>query len=275
MSCNYADGLSPYENKGEVGMPEFLDDATAIEEKSKQLARFIRNSSWTVLHTGAGISTASGIPDFRGPNGVWTLEKMGKKPTINVSFDTARPTYTHRAIYQMVKAEVVQFVVNQNIDGLHLKAGTPDGIVADMHGNVFVEKCHKCRKQYIRETSVPTVGLKFTGSKCPYFSGYSEKLHCRGKMKDTILDWEDELPEKELNNAIANSKKANLSVTLGTSLQILPCNEFPLLTKKNNGKLVIINLQQTPLDKDADLRIYAKVDEVMKIVCNELNLEVS
>ena len=275
MSCDYAEGLSPYENKGEVGMPEIYDETDSVNKKARRLAAMIKESSYTVLHTGAGISTSSGIPDFRGPKGVWTLEKLGEKPSVNVSFDTARPTYTHKAINKLVQLNYVNFVVNQNIDGLHLKAGTSTEVIADMHGNVFIEQCHKCRRKFIRETSVPTVGLKYTGNKCPFFSGNSEKLRCRGKMKDTILDWEDELPNKELNNAVTNSKKAELSICLGSSLQILPCNEFPKLTKKNRGKLVIVNLQRTPLDKFADLQIFGKVDEVMKIVNDELNLDVS
>ncbi len=272
MSCNYAENLSPYENKGQVGMPEVFDGEEMIEEKSVLLAGMIRKSSWTVFHTGAGISTSSGIPDFRGPTGVWTLEKKGEKPSINLSFDDAKPTLTHSTLKNLYDSGFLKYIVNQNIDGLHLKAGIPAEVVGDMHGNVFVEQCSKCRRKSVRNSCVTTVGLKFTGNNCPYSSGSSEKLSCRGKMKDTILDWEDDLPDKEFNTAEYHSKHAQLSVCLGTSLQIYPCRDFPRKTKKNGGQLVIVNLQKTPLDKFCDVRIFGKVDDVMRIVKRELQL---
>ena len=273
MSCNYAEGLSPYENKGSVGMPELSDSQQEIEDKSIRLANLLRQSSWTVFHTGAGISTSCGIPDFRGPNGVWTLESKGLKPTTNVCFDSAQPSFTHKSLMRMHIAGLLQFIVNQNIDGLHLKVGLPREKVADMHGNVFVEQCNRCRKQCIVDSCVPTVGLKPTGNMCPIGSDSAGRLKCRGKMKDTILDWEDDLPQKELDLAEYHSKNAQLSVCLGTSLQIYPCRNLPRLTKKNGGQLVIVNLQKTPLDKICDVRIFGKVDEVMEIVCRELNLD--
>jgi len=85
----------------------------------------IREAKHIVVHTGAGISTSAGIPDFRGPNGVWTLEKQGKKRETNVTFESAQPTVTHMALVAMVKAKLVQLVVSQNVDGLHLKSGLP------------------------------------------------------------------------------------------------------------------------------------------------------
>lgn len=83
----------------------------------------IRDAKCIVVHTGAGISTSAGIPDFRGPNGVWTLEKQGKKSDTNMTFELAKPTITHMALVAMVKAKIVQLVISQNVDGLHLKSG--------------------------------------------------------------------------------------------------------------------------------------------------------
>jgi len=88
----------------------------------------IREAKQIVVHTGAGISTSAGIPDFRGPNGVWTLEKQGRKHETNVTFESAQPTVTHMALVAMVKAKLVQLVVSQNVDGLHLKSGLPRSV---------------------------------------------------------------------------------------------------------------------------------------------------
>lgn len=98
------------------------------------------------MHTGAGISTAAGIPDFRGPNGVWTLESKGLKPSINISFDNAVPTYTHMALKKLCDTGHVKYIVSQNIDGLHLRSGVPRHCIAELHGNMYTEKCNTCEK---------------------------------------------------------------------------------------------------------------------------------
>lgn len=167
-----------------------------MDSKCKTLAEWIRNSRHVVFHTGAGISTTAGIPDFRGPNGVWTLEKRGEKPNISVSFNEAIPTFTHMAIKQLVTEGYVQYVVSQNIDGLHLKSGLERKYIAELHGNMFVEQCNTCDRQYIRREATTSVGQKSLDENCP-----RHKLTgrvCRGRLHDTILDWEANLPDSDL-----------------------------------------------------------------------------
>ncbi|KAG0724467.1 NAD-dependent protein deacetylase Sirt6 [Chionoecetes opilio] len=146
MACSYADGLSKYENKGKLGLPEKFDPAEEVERKAQTLAGWVRESKHTVVHTGAGISTAAGIPDFRGPKGVWTLEKEGLKPNVNISWDAAKPTLTHMAIVSLEQRGYVQYVVTQNIDGLHLRSGLPRKKLAELHGDMFVDKCNQCQR---------------------------------------------------------------------------------------------------------------------------------
>ncbi|XP_075156674.1 sirtuin 6 isoform X2 [Haematobia irritans] len=238
MSCNYADGLSAYENKGILGIPEKFDDDDEIEIKVNKLVELLESSKHVVVHTGAGISTTAGIPDFRGPKGVWTLEEKGEKPKLNISFDDAIPTITHMALKCLVAKGYVHYIISQNIDGLHLKSGLARCYLSELHGNMFIENCNKCRRQFVRSTACPTVGQKPCGGPC--------RRNCRGGILiDNILDWEHDLPERDLDLALMHSTLADLNITLGTTLQIIPSGNLPLKNKKYDGKLVICNLQPT------------------------------
>ena len=127
MSLNYAASLSKYAHKGVLGLKENFDDIEKLKEKCKLLSNWIKASKRMVILTGAGISTASGIPDFRGPNGVWTLEAKGSNQPNSVDFIEAKPTLTHYAIENLTsKSEFKQqdvFVISQNVDNLHLRTG--------------------------------------------------------------------------------------------------------------------------------------------------------
>lgn len=269
MSADYASRLSKYDNKGVCGLPEEFDPPDKLEEKVTLLSEMMSSAKHTVVHTGAGISTTAGIPDFRGPKGVWTLEERGCKLETTVTFESAVPTLTHRALTRLARDDVVKFVISQNVDGLHLKAGLPRQQLAELHGNMFMERCEKCGKEFVRETAVATVGLKRTGATC---LGGGAKGRCRGKLRDTVLDWEDELPKEDLQLSDQHSRKADLSLCLGTTLQILPAGKLPLLAKKRQGKMVVVNLQPTAYDKEADLIIHGYVDDVMERLLLKLKI---
>lgn len=273
MSCNYAEGLSQYENKGKLGVPEKFDTPEEVEEKASLLASWVKSAEHIVVHTGAGISTSAGIPDFRGPKGVWTLEKKGLKPDINISWDDAKPTYTHMAIARLVEEDKVKFVITQNIDGLHLRSGVPRSHIAELHGNMFVDQCDKCKKMFVRDSPAPTVGQKYTGADCPAYKENGRK--CRGKIIDFVLDWEADLPDDDLTISDTHSMKADLSIVMGSTLQIIPAGNLPTYTKKyQEGKLVICNLQPTKHFKKADLNIHTYVDDIMRLVMDKLGLTV-
>ncbi|VDI64040.1 mono-ADP-ribosyltransferase sirtuin 6 [Mytilus galloprovincialis] len=271
MSVNYADGLSPYEHKGPCGQPELQDSPEEGERKIAELVELIKYSKHMIVITGAGISTSAGIPDFRGPKGVWTLEKKGIKPEFSVTFEGAKPSPTHMALVALERLGVLQCVVSQNVDGLHLRSGFPRNRLSELHGDMFVEQCDKCNTQYINATVVPTMALRPTGNPC---TQRKSRGLCRGKLRDTILDWEDALPDEDLDRAFANAKKADLCLCLGTSLQILPCANLPLQVKRNGGKFVTINLQATKHEKKADMRIHERVDKIMTEVCRRLEIEI-
>ena len=130
MSLNYAASLSKYPDKGVLGKEELIDTAEKVKEKVVILAGAIEKAQNIVFITGAGISTSSGIPDFRGPNGVWTLEEKGLQPAMNIDFELARPSYTHFAINAILKSGKNCYVVSQNVDNLHLKSGDQKLIIS-------------------------------------------------------------------------------------------------------------------------------------------------
>ncbi|XP_006868996.1 PREDICTED: NAD-dependent protein deacetylase sirtuin-6 isoform X2 [Chrysochloris asiatica] len=246
MSVNYAAGLSPYADKGKCGLPEIFDPPEELEQKVWALAQLVWESSNVVFHTGAGISTASGIPDFRGPHGVWTMEERGLAPKFDTTFESARPSQTHMALVQLERVGMLHFLVSQNVDGLHVRSGFPRDKLAELHGNMFVEECLKCKTQYVRDTVVGSMGLKATGRLCTV-------AKARG---------------------LRACRNADLSITLGTSLQIRPSGNLPLATKRRGGRLVIVNLQPTKHDRQADLCIHGYVDDVMTQLMKHLGLEI-
>nr|WKF43928.1 sirtuin-6-like protein [Dugesia japonica] len=279
MSVNYATGLSHYPDKGKCGIPEKYETDIEVIEKVSKLTKLIQTSKHFVVFTGAGISTSVGIPDFRGPNGVWTLEEKGiDLPKSDITFDNAKPSITHMSLIALEAAGYLHFLVTQNVDGLHLRSGFPRNKMAILHGDMFVEECSICRTQYIRKTAVGTMGRKLTGNMC---TRSKQKGNCRGKLIDTILDWEDNLPDIDLDLAQTNSKKADLILCLGTSLQIEPAGSLPIINLKkrktkpeNPTQLVIVNLQPTKQDKYATLRIHHNVDYIMSQICSNLNISV-
>lgn len=162
----------------------------------------------------------------------------------------------------------IHYIVSQNIDGLHLRSGVPRSQISEVHGNMFIEECSKCRTQFIRSTPVPTVGKKSIGTTCR-----NKSRPCRGILYDNILDWEHDLPEDDLYLGSLWATIADLNLCLGTTLQIMPSGQLPIRNKRYGGKMAICNLQPTKYDKKADLIIHAYVDSVFEKVLKRLGIE--
>lgn len=277
MSAGYAARLSEYTNKGVVGLPESFDSKRQLKLKYGKLIELLRDSKHLVVLTGAGISTSAGIPDFRGPKGIWTIEKqqrMGKKRKRNgqsklsnsddqgeavasMDFSKAQPTLTHRAISKLAKTGKLKYCITQNVDGLHRRAGLSRDMHCSLHGCAFTEKCRECSAEFFRDEDVGGMSFQPTGRSCDI---------CQGDLHDTLLDWEDALPEDDFERAGEECKLADLVLCLGTSLRIEPAGSLPMYAKK----FVIVNLQTTPYDDDAEMIIKAPVDEVMEAVMHGL-----
>jgi NAD+-dependent protein deacetylase sirtuin 6 len=291
MSAGYASRLKEYPNKGICGLPEQTETPRMYQKKMQQLIEMLQQSQYTVVLTGAGISTSAGIPDFRGPQGIWTLEQNQKEhrrsqsrakrqrvgtnspsPSTNdnnkievkqgnrceMNFTCAKPTLTHRIITELMTKGILQFVVTQNVDGLHRRSGLSRRKHSVLHGCAFTEKCESCCTEYFRDVDVGGMSFQRTGRKCDTCR--------RGHLRDTLLDWEDPLPEDDLERSEMHCKKADLILCLGTSLRIGPVNQLPLKAKK----FVVINLQKTPMDYEASLIIRERVDIVMTDVMKGL-----
>lgn len=266
-SLGYASRLSHRavdELGGTLGAPELFDDGPASScPRVQRLVSLVLAAKKVVVHTGAGISTACGVPDFRGPCGIWTLQAAGRPlPTASVEFSLARPSYTHQAILALHAAGKVSAIVSCNVDGLHLRSGLPRDCLFELHGNVFVEKCGRCGAEHVRDFEIPSVGFKKTGRRCA----------CGSELADTALDWEDPLPEDALLGAEQHCRDACLSLTLGTSLRIQPANTLPSLTRKAGGRFAVVNLQPTPKDRGAAVVLRRRCDDVMREVLRAMSL---
>ena len=277
LNKDYNARLKPITYKGLCGDPEIVDEAKVLVEKVKRLSELFLRSKHTVVFTGAGISTSCGIPDFRGPNGVWTKEQRGETSQeegndVN-TFDTAQPSFTHYAIACLLHAGVIKHVVSQNVDGLHLRSGVPEQDLSELHGNIFKEYCEDCQKEYTRERDVGGMGKNYTGRRC-------EVQGCEGKLRDMAIDWDTDLPEAIFDRAHAEIDQADLLICLGTSLRIRPAGNMPLRVLRPKklrsntevGELCIVNLQKTHLDKKATIRVNHYCDEVMRRLCVQLGV---
>jgi mono-ADP-ribosyltransferase sirtuin 6 len=248
---------------------EFFDSPEELEEKIKTLANFIRESNHFIVYTGAGISTSAGIPDFRGPQGVWTLQARNQvrtEPT--VPKEKAVPTLTHMSLVALQESGHLKFLVSQNCDGLHLKSGISPSKICELHGNTNCEACSLCGAVYWRNFPVRKHRNRalLTGRKCD----------CGGRLRYTTVAFSQSMPDLCLDKAEEESLKSDLSLCMGTSMRVQPACNLPLQgrRRRKTHKLVIINLQKTPYDDQCALRIYAKVDDVMTRLMTELNIEI-
>jgi len=220
-------------NENEI--TEFYDSPEELDEKIKILAQYVRDSNHFVTYTGAGISTSAGIPDFRGPQGVWTLKAKGEERTIpTVDRHKALPTFTHMALVSLMKNDLLKFLVSQNCDGLHLKSGIPPSNICELHGNGNVEACSSCGSVYWRKSNV-RANMRNKNGRSRATGRYCE---CGRKLRYTVVAFSQSMPDLCLEKAEVESKLCDLSLCMGTSMRVSPACDLPLMGKKD-GKQTI------------------------------------
>jgi mono-ADP-ribosyltransferase sirtuin 6 len=257
-------------HKDEESIREHEDPPEILNPKLDKLAEMVRASEYFVTFTGAGISTSAGIPDFRGPEGTWTLEAQGRERTLpTVSSLQAVPTKTHMALVTLERAGILKHLISQNCDGLHRKSGFDPSKLSELHGNGNMEECESCQTRFYRDYQCYRKGRgkdHYTGRHCPL---------CNGRLLEWTIDFGQSLPEDMITSGFDNARKATLHLCLGSSLTVSPACDMPRTTaKKRNGRLVVVNLQKTPLDDLCALRIYARTDVVMEGLMARLGMDI-
>jgi NAD-dependent deacetylase len=244
-----------------------------MEKKLTQVAQWIVNAKRTVVFTGAGLSTESGIPDFRSPGGVWdkynpedfyfqnflaneaSREKYWQMATeMWEPIKKAQPNPAHLAIAEFEKLGKLDCVITQNIDGLHFKAGNSEEKVIQLHGTAIFVSCLSCRKRYDRNEIQERIKK---GQKAPRCDD------CGGLLKPATISFGQSMPEKETQEAYHRSSLCDLFIVIGSSLVVQPAASMPLVAKRNGARLVIINRDPTPFDDIADLVIHDQAGPTM------------
>ena len=236
-------------------MTEFIDPEEVLCGKYTELFELLGRSKNVVFFTGAGISTAANIPDFRGDKGV-------DKSPLNIAqigaserdLDSKMPTFGHRAISVLLERDSrFKFLATSNHDGLHQKSGTPWEKSANIFGTAYIEECLVCRTQYTRKVIVPALHRK------------CDNTDCNGKMKKTGVRYGQTVPVGPLRLAEEAAKAADLVLVLGSSMTTSPFCDLPSLS----DNYVICNRQTTPFDKGAKICIHDNVDNFMTRLLHE------
>ena len=240
--------------------------------KAREMRLWVRQSSYVVWFTGAGISTESGLPDFRGPQGVWTRRDAGlPPPQARVAPDQVQPNRTHHALVDLEKRGKAAFLISQNVDGLHLDSGFPGAKLAELHGNSKLMACSGCHRKISPKEANWDRGRWGPGYRgrepAPGQPGCPS---CGGRLYSSVVNFGDPLPSDELTASFQHARTCDLFVVLGSSLVVSPAADLPGEALEAGARLVICNMGETPYDQTCDLRISSDVGDVMQVMLEDL-----
>ncbi len=216
-----------------------------LQTRIKTLAAWIQEARHPVFFTGAGISTESGLFDYRGPNGVWTRQEKGLPPlSMEKSWSEVGPNQGHYALVELQELGRMRFLISQNVDNLHRRSGIRPERLAELHGNTAMMRCRKC------------------GRKADKTLNLTQCL-CGGDFADSVVHFGQVLPQDDFRNAYNHALKSDLFLVLGSSLTVAPAADLPAEALRNASTLVLINRDPTPFDDRAHLRFTENVGDVL------------
>ena len=258
-------------------MTEPKADANPLDESViRRIAQWMKTTHRAIAFTGAGMSTESGIPDFRSPNGIWATsqpvefedflssptarhEYWRQKAVAHRDFVGCQPNIGHRLLAQWQSAGWLRAIVTQNIDGLHQEAGSWD--VLELHGTAREVACLDCHERFDADPWVQQFLDRDVVPDCPA---------CGGRLKHATISFGQSLSPAVLHKASRLSREADLFLAMGSSLVVSPANILPQMAKQAGARLVIINRESTNLDSLADLTINASIGAVLSALHAEL-----
>jgi NAD-dependent deacetylase len=240
----------------------------------ERLRDMIESAKRIVAFTGAGISTESGIPDFRSPGGIWTKyqpiyfddfmsseemrrEAWRRKFATDETMQKAEPNAGHRALAKLVEKGKMSAIITQNVDGLHQRSGVPESKIIELHGNSTYASCLDCGHRYALEPIRKAFQGKGTLPIC-------EK--CDGIVKTATISFGQAMPEIQMARAQDETMGCDLFIVLGSSLVVYPAAGFPRVAKRKGAGLVIVNRDATDQDDDADLVVHAEIGPTLSRV---------
>ena len=215
-----------------------------LDRRITTLAQWMFEAKHLVVFTGAGISTESGLPDFRGPDGIWTRQAKGL-PTKARPFDSVNPNMGHMAIAELQKLGKLSFLISQNVDNLHLRSGIYPDLLAELHGNVTKLRCNRCEGEVDNFPDLVT---------CPF---------CGGKLASSVVNFGQPLPRKALADSYWHSEHCDLFLVVGSSLVVTPAADMPKVALEHSARLAIINQGETLFDRSSHLRFWENIGEVL------------
>jgi NAD-dependent deacetylase len=250
-----------------------------IDEEQKQsiekVAALISRAKRIVVFSGAGVSTESGIPDFRSPGGIWsrfdpeefTIHRFLASPGTRLKqwklliesglIVKAQPNRAHLAVAELERVGKLDCVITQNIDNLHQKAGNSPEKVFELHGTMNFAKCLTCFRRYSMEDLLGRLNLDNEAPLCP---------ECDGILKPDVIFFGEQLPAEALQQSIDHSRQCDLLIVIGSSLVVYPAAYMPVYPKEAGASVVIVILPVTDLDQEADVVVHGKAGEVMPLI---------
>jgi NAD-dependent deacetylase len=249
-----------------------------MSEGAASLAAMLRVAHNVVVFTGAGISTESGIPDFRSPGGIWTKmapidfqdfvasaemrnEAWRRRFAMEETFASVKPNDGHKAVAALVARGTVSRIITQNIDNLHQDSGVPPERIIEIHGNTRYAKCLECGAR----SELEPVRAHFESHGTP-----PDCVACGGVLKTATISFGQAMPELEMARAEKATRDCDLFLVLGSSLVVYPAAGFPLMAKRRGARLVIINREPTEQDGHADLVLHSEIGPTMREAVNAL-----